>query len=122
MMRVYVAAPWAHKLDARVVVKQLRDAGVRVSSRWIEREETEYECAPELMRSEAQRDIEDIIDSHALLYLNLAKSEGKATELGMAIWRGIPIYCVGGTQNNVFLHLPEITHLASVEAFIEGIR
>lgn len=122
-MRIYVAGPWACKEEVRAVVRYLRSQGLIITSRWVDRPETEYECAPELMRSEAVRDIEDIDNSDALLYLNLQKSEGKATELGMVLARGdMPIYCVGGTQNNVFLHLPEIQHLSSVQDFVTEMR
>lgn len=117
-MTVYVAGPWARKNDVRAVVQRLRGAGFSVTSRWVDRPESEYECDPALMRSEAIRDIEDIDQSDVLLYLNLEKSEGKATELGMALTREMPVFVVGGTKNNVFLHLPTVTHVESVDAFV----
>ena len=40
----------------------------------------------------------------------------------MAITRGLPIYVLGGKRNNVFLHLPWLTHVASVEEFIQIMR
>lgn len=116
--RIYVAGPWAHKDACKHTVLQLRAAGLHVTSRWVFRPETEYECDPKLMESEALRDIEDIDDANVFFHLNLEKSEGKATELGIAVHKGLPIFVLGGKRNNVFLHLPWLHHVSSVEEFI----
>jgi hypothetical protein len=123
-MRVYIAAPWKHKSRAAEVKQQLQEAGLTVTSRWMDFKETPgvaYEYNDDVMRAEALNDIEDVAKSTAMLYLNLEKSEGKATELGMALAYSMPIYVIGGKQNNVFLHLPEINHINSVEEFLAAI-
>jgi nucleoside 2-deoxyribosyltransferase len=122
--KVYVAGPWKHKERAKEVAQQLRCAGFDVVSRWHEFREDPtigYEYPEQIMATEAQNDIADLNCAEAVLYLNLEKSEGKATELGYAMAKGLPIYVVGGKQNNVFLHLDPgygINHIDSVEAFI----
>lgn len=120
-MKIYVAAPWAHKNEAKDVAEFLKGEGLHVTAHWIDRPPSAYELDPALMRSEALRDLEDIDQADAILYLNLKKSEGKATEMGYALAKGIPIYAVGGTTGNVFLHLPSIRHLASVEEFVDSV-
>lgn len=120
-MRVYIAAPWKHKDTADTVRKQVEAAGHDVVSRWITFEANpavQYDYPDDIMRHEAQNDLDDLESADVVLYLNLAKSEGKATELGYALASAIPIFVVGGKQNNVFLHLPPIYgifHVDSVE-------
>lgn len=124
MAKVYVAGPWAQKARAKEVAQQLRCAGIDVVSRWHEFREDPaicYEYPEHVMATEAQNDIADLNCAERLLYLNLQKSEGKATELGYCLAKGVPAYVIGGTQNNVFLHLDPgygIHHIDSVEAFI----
>lgn len=122
-MKIYVAAPWKNKDDARKVAEQLTAAGLGVRSRWHDTDFRAdiYEAPEDIMKSEALKDLADIGDSDTMLYLNMGMSEGKATELGMALIRAIPIYVVGGKQNNVFLHLPQVNHVASVEEFIKHV-
>jgi hypothetical protein len=77
------------------------------------------------MEQECRKDIEDLDRAEVMLYLNLEKSEGKATELGYCLASGLDIFVVGGKMNNVFLHLDEqygLHHIDSVEAFIEQLR
>ena len=124
-MKVYIAAPWKHKETAKKVKAQVEAAGDEVISRWIDFEvdpNTQYDYPDQVMEEESRKDVEDILNADEVLYLNLEKSEGKATELGMALMRNIPVFVVGGKQNNVFLHLGEdygVYHLESVEDFIE---
>jgi hypothetical protein len=119
-MKVYIAAPWGNKADARAARILVQQAGHRVTSRWMDQPDGDYEQPAEKMAEEALRDIDDTYAANVLLYLNLAKSEGKAVELGMFLARqeesgGVKIVVVGGKANNVFLHLPSIIHVSSVE-------
>lgn len=93
-------------------------------SRWHDNEfdENVYEAPPEVMALEAERDLEDLAKMDTLVYLNLRKSEGKATELGIAIERGCHVYVIGGKENNVFLHSSRVEHVESVEAAIDKLR
>lgn len=119
-MKIYVASPWVNKEDARLTGVRLREKGFTVVSRWHDttHKSNIYEAPEPVMQAEAKKDLEDIGNANALVYLNLGKSEGKATELGIAIVRCIPIYALGGKQGNVFLHLPQINHFASLEDLI----
>lgn len=122
-MNIYIACPWKHKDEAKRVKRLAELAGLTVSSRWIDFVPDPlyvYEYPTQIMHDGAMKDIEDLGDSDGMLYLNLAKSEGKATELGYAIAmqsRGLdmPIYVVGGKENNVFLHSDYVKHFATVE-------
>lgn len=117
---LYIAAPWARKAEALKVRQQIRDAGISVGSSWMDDPDLPYEQASS--QEDAERDIDELQHSDALLFLNLEMSEGKATELGMALMLGIPIFCIGGKARNVFLHLPSITHIGSVEEFLSALQ
>jgi len=116
-MKIYVAAPWVHKADARAAKERLQRAGFTVTSRWIDFKETQagYEYPEQVMRQEAMNDVIDVREADALIYLNLAKSEGKATEMGMAIAQEKPVLVIGGKANNVFLHSDYVQHVSSLD-------
>lgn len=123
-MKIYCAGPWANKPELKIAANVLRQQGFEVVSRWHDTTHNSniYEAPEPVMVAEAQKDMEDIMSADTLVYMNLAKSEGKATELGISLNRGIPIYVVGGRQNNVFLHLPQIKHKNDLYDVIEALR
>lgn len=115
-MKIYCAGPWIHKSDLKVIADELRHRNFTVTSRWHDTtlNSNIYEAEPRVMSEEAQKDYDDIFAADTLVYLNSAKSEGKATELGIALARGYDIFVIGGRQNNVFQHLPQIKHRTSL--------
>ena len=114
--RIYVAAPWVRKEEARYVAGRLRDAGFIVTSRWIDMHGGNEN--PSILCKEAQHDWGDIRASTVLVLLNIEKSEGKATEQGIALERGLKIVGVGIPKNNVFHYLPQYRWVASVVELI----
>jgi nucleoside 2-deoxyribosyltransferase len=117
---IYIAAPFIKKYEARQVRQELRMAGFDTCSAWLDQPDEPYEVASNISR--AMRDVEEVESCSVFLFLNLAMSEGKATELGMALMLGKPIFCIGGKERNVFLHLPQITHVLDVTEFIAAIN
>jgi nucleoside 2-deoxyribosyltransferase len=111
-MRVYLAAPWIHRAEARQAREKLTAAGYDVNSRWLDVDETT--TSPEV---EAVNDMTDILSSDALVVLNLAKSEGKACETGMAIVAGMPVISVGD-GHNIFLKLPTVRRVETLHEAI----
>lgn len=112
MRVVYLAAPWVHRAEARQAREKLTAAGYDVNSRWLDVDEAT--TSPE---AEAINDMVDIISSDALVVLNLAKSEGKACETGMAIVAGIPVISVG-VGHNIFLKLPTVRRVETLHEAI----
>jgi len=126
-LRCYIASPWSHKAEAADAQKKFEAAGLIVTSRWIQRESnltyedlTKPEHEEELA-TQAILDVEDVVASDVFVILNLDKSEGKATELGMAYSLGIPIILVGDRTRNIFYFLPGIFRADTVEQAVEGI-
>lgn len=123
-MTVYLAAPWKHRQTAREVRDQLQEAGIIVQARWLDFETSTPTTKPanragtnyprELLADEAMKDIEDIMGADAFVLLNLDISEGKACETGIALMLDVPIVSVGKGRN-VFLSLPQVTQVSTVE-------
>ena len=106
-MRIYLAAPWTRRVEARRVRDELEAAGHTVNSRWLDLHGGGGE---HVLATEAQNDIDDLIACDVLVLLNLEKSEGKAVETGFALALDIPIYVIGG-HSNVFHYHPRVKHV-----------
>ncbi len=123
-MRVYIAAPWVRKQETIEAGKLFTAAGHTVTSRWFNHEGDPNDPVgtdiPEavLMRH-ATEDLYDVLTSEALIVLNLAKSEGKAVEMGMAMAASIPVISVGA-RSNIFQSL--VTEVATVEDAIKALE
>ena len=74
------------------------------------------------LASQAHADIYGVISADVLVLLNLAKSEGKAVEQGIALNRGIPIVAVGTARTNIFQHTQAYTWVPSVEAALAAVE
>ena len=115
--KVYIAAPWIHRDQARVIKHQFIAAGFRVSSTWIDGHgDTDDELR---LRAEAEQDYDDIVGSDIFVIINSAPSQGKATELGFALEAGIPVILVGDRTGNIFYHLYSVNQVDTIEEAIE---
>lgn len=110
MTTLYLAAPWVYRDEARRVRRMLQDAGFEVNARWLDFSSDDPDATHSIavLQQEAKHDVEDIQRADIFVVLNLAKSEGKATEQGMAYMLGTPIVVVGphAPCNNIFQYLP----------------
>lgn len=131
--KVYVASAWITGNKALEAKAQLEAAGIEVTSRWLERVDKpddptyDYTKDPSYMNTIAQeesfKDIEDVKRADAVVVVNLAKSEGKAVETGMAIAWGIPVIVVGD-KTNTFHSLPSpmMTLVSTVQEAIDVLQ
>lgn len=115
-MRIYLAAPWDHRDETRVFAKVLKQAGHVITEPWWEHHNVgayPYEAKgsdlDELV-NQAWKDYAGVLTAQRVVVLQLAKSEGKAIETGLAIAHKIPIcvYTPEGLYGNLFHYLPEI--------------
>lgn len=123
-LKVYIAAPWDHKPDALAAQEKFEAAGFEVTSHWIKHHSDaqlnvkSYEIE---LQKQAIEDVNDVVQSDVFVILNLAKSEGKATEFGFAYGLGIPTILVGERTINIFYYLPNVFRADTVEKAISGI-
>lgn len=108
-MKVYIAAPWIHRQDAIAAGEKAKAWGLEVTSRWFTHEgdpndPSGHSSSDEAIRQQAREDIADVMRADYVIVLNLAKSEGKAVETGIALHAGIPIVSVlpDGRRSNIF--------------------
>lgn len=129
-MKVYIAAPWARKAEAREAAKLIQAEGWVVTSSWLNEEDRDYgppgyygatdwrgtDHAKDLAER-ALQDLKDITRSDLLLLLNLEPSEGKTVETGVAIAEQMGIIVVG-KPTNVFHYLPDVVIVHTVQEAI----
>ena len=125
-MRVYVAAPWVRREEARESAQRILAAGHTIVSRWLR--EHGDSTDPRVLAHEAQVDYEDVVDSDVLVLINLEKSEGKSVETGIAIGAGLPVIVVG-ERSNIFHYLDRgefgmivVPTLDEAIGILEGLR
>lgn len=111
-MKIYVAAPWTHKAEAKAVAEQLEAAGHTITKRWWEHREvpgylTDDTSNDEELRQQAIEDVDGVIEAHVFVLLNLAKSEGKAVETGVALLQNLPVFVLYG-RSNLFHYYPGV--------------
>lgn len=109
-MKIYIAGPWIDRAQMPEIAAKVEALGHTVTHKWWEHENIpEDEKTAELLQEQAALDQAGVLKADMLILINSAKSEGKATEQGMALATGKPILAVGvrGTVSiNVFHYLP----------------
>lgn len=129
MLKVYLAAPYIQKPYITQCATELREAGVTVTSSWLEEKEAPTaalrDLSPETRRDYAIRDVKDVMDADILvLFTDPTQSivrQGRTAEMGMFIGRrsanriALPIFVVGLEMENIFHHLPQVTHFENWE-------
>ncbi len=128
-MKVYIAAPWVRREEAKAFGKRLLKEGHDVTSRWFYHEgpldnSVGRGVSPEVCKQQAREDIEDVRRADVLVVLNLEKSEGKAVETGIALTCGIPVISVG-QRSNIFqalgIEVPDTDVAIKVLARLPGV-
>lgn len=124
-MRVYLAMPWKDREKAPEIAKALETVGHTITWKWwgvSEVGESEEARSVETLREQATNDVRGVLRADVVIVVNSAKSEGKATEQGVAIADRKPILIVGkrGEHSaNVFHYLPNVKFFDTIEQIIE---
>lgn len=117
--RIYLAAPWVHKDKAAQAKQRFIDASIEVVSGWTERENSPQEIDPARMQAQAMLDRDEVGTANTLVILGSAKSEGKASEMGMALAQGKRVILVKEDRvGNIFYHLPEVERVDTLDEAI----
>ena len=119
--KIFCAGPWLDRPQMQAIATKLQEAGHTITSRWVFEHPDLPPTSPgylELVKEQAMQDIEDLAKAEVMVYLNSRMSEGKATELGMAMLLRIPILVIGKAERNIYLKLLPET-FETVEQVIE---
>lgn len=123
--KIYISAPFELQSHGRILRAHLQSHGFEVTSRWLE-EKTDDNVTQQEM---ADRDIDDIVQSDALLLINpedwkYKGTGGRHVEVGVVIAmnnesRSMPIF-IYGVRSNVFHHdecvravSPTVSHIVA---------
>ncbi len=120
-LRVYLAAPYSQKEIMNQYAQELREAGITVTSRWLEEPHAPTIQLQELQPADHQRyaeqDVEDVSQSDIVVFFTDATKAivraGRHVEFGIAVGLGLtrafPIFVVGHYEN-IFHYLPQVYH------------
>ena len=129
-MNIYLAAPWVHRFDAKEAAFKLEEAGHLLVTKWWLNEEIaafpDEAFGEDLLalQIQARSDMLGVCDAGQVIILQLAQSEGKAVEMGIALSYRIPIMVVSPNRKrgNLFQYLPQIEFVKSIEEAIEVLK
>ena len=124
--KIYLAAPWLDRELMPERAKVFEDAGFTITHKWWEYEgESQENESEEFLRECAASDFNGVTTADVLIAFNTAKSEGKATEQGIALASKVPIISINPpvkVTSNIFHHLPQYTHVNSIEEALEEVK
>lgn len=133
-VKIYLAAPWVHKENAKAVRDQFVAAGIEVTSRWLDfHGQSGAEWDPEVLEREAVNDLEDICAADGMVILHSAVSEGKSFEQGFFLGASkllgknnkmiVVLAEDFGRSHNIFHYIRDIYDVVpTVEAAIELVK
>lgn len=110
-MRVYLAGPWKMREWVAEWAKQFEDRGIELTHDWWNHDVPDLN--PLEMRVCAANDLFAVGEADCLVVFDGKVSEGKATELGLALAWKMPVIVLHadkGPFHNIFHYLPEIIH------------
>lgn len=117
---LYLAAPWTERglMDERAA--QLEKNGWKITHRWWNYDGNGQDGEKaDFLESCAKCDMYGVLQAHAVILFNTAKSEGKAIEQGIALAARIPIIAIGKRGEfsaNVFHYLDCYTWVDNIDA------
>lgn len=124
-LKVYLAAPYVMKNEIIQRALELRAAGVTVTSSWLNEPHKPTTQMHELTHEEHQtyaiQDVNDVWAADVLVFqtdpTKTLIRAGRHVEFGIAIGiartRPMPIFVIGDDRENIFHHLPQVTHFSS---------
>lgn len=129
-MRVYLAAPWVAQDEAKLFAEAITGAGHKITEPWWNHPDVGvYPHAAhgkdldELIK-QAWRDWDGVLIADRVVVLQLAKSEGKAFETGLAMANRIPvcIYQPEGLYGHLFQYLPAVKKVHTIGEVLDWLK
>lgn len=127
-MKLYIAGRYARRDEFSLLRIPLRQAGITVTSRWLDEKHSLIGSTSELTPTErvltALKDVEDVVAADGLLFFAEAPYDqpprgGRHVEFGMAIALGKPIFVIGEAEN-IFHYYPDVKHFSTFEEFLQN--
>lgn len=117
MLSVYLAAPYAWKDKLQAYRKELTDASIVCTSRWLDEPHKPTTQIGDLPDGEftkyAAQDFQDVVSADVLVFFTDPTKTivrgGRHVEFGIALASGLPVFVIG-EKENIFHYLPYVTH------------
>jgi len=128
VLKVYLAAPYQAKEIIKSRAAELRAAGIEVTSSWLNEPHKPttqmHELTPAEHQAYAEQDVKDVLAADILVFqTDITKTiirAGRHVEFGIALGIGLvrpfPIFVVGQERENIFHHMPQVSHFDNWEA------
>ena len=85
-MKFYIAAPFNQREEVKEIYNMLKSLGHEITTDWTNHKYIKpYNTNQQLARRYAQEDLEGVLSCDVFVLLSDGKSQGRNTELGMAI-------------------------------------
>jgi nucleoside 2-deoxyribosyltransferase len=122
-VKIYIAGPWVDRAQMPGVASLIEGLGHTITHKWWEHDDiAEGVKTAKILQEQATLDQEGVVNADMLILINSSKSEGKATEQGMALALGKPIVAVGklgAVSTNVFHYLPSYRWVDNLEEMVK---
>ena len=131
-MKVYLAAGYSRREELQGYERDLDEAGIISTSRWLRHDDTTPEALATRAINEsmpmsgqqfAEMDFQDVLAAHSLVFFTRPANEpisrgGSCVEFGMALaWGKRVMVC--GPRQNVFCTLPQVLVLSTWPAVLD---
>lgn len=122
--RIYIAAPWEDRALVPAIAATLEKKGYVITHKWWIFEGEEEDVTWGFKQECARLDVRGVQTADAVLLLNSKKSEGKATEQGIAIAFGIPIIIIGDKSKrcNIFQTLDSFIWVNNLQEALQKLE
>lgn len=128
-MKVYIAAPYSMKDIIKARAQELISLGIGVTCSWVNEPHKPSTQMIDLTHEQNQayaiQDVEDVFAGDALVFhtdqTKTLVRAGRHVEFGMAVLKNrfikpTPIIVVGDEYENIFHHLPNVSHFETWES------
>jgi hypothetical protein len=128
-MKVYIAAPYSLKDMIKAEAQELISLGIGVTCSWVNEPHKPTTQMADLTHEQHQeyavQDVLDVAAADAIVFhtdpTGLLVRAGRHVEFGMAaainqLVRPMPAVVIGMQYENIFHHLPQVTHVENWEA------
>ncbi len=122
-MKIYVAASFPRRDEARLLGLALEDAGHEITSGWMMLKGKSYFGDDWAGEVEAVRDLQDVRDCDVLVSItgDTESHGGRHSELGIALALGKRIIIVG-PKEQVFHHHPHVEEVSGTSDVLESLE
>jgi len=119
--KVYIAAPFTRREEARQLRDALVNLGLTVTSSWLDTTTENYDAPLEVLQNEAWYDKEDIeAADYVVVLVYPGEGCGMHFEAGYAHHAGIHLVVIGDRSKGIFYLLDDHTYYPSITAYLES--